>query len=180
MIDKVFIDQVHHCDELLSSGRTEEAVAAFEALVNNWPGYADAYAYLGYAYLSTDRVEDALRVLKIGVEVDPNHSLLRSNLIAALHASEQYRESIPEIVELLKSNESEVQAQHIQLLKDALSWLEQDSYAVELMLPLISPDQNRDVILGILPYLDRTRSFYASLRAYRALALQSPSDRLVL
>ncbi len=180
MTNQAFLDDVTRCDALLSSGQTEQAVAAFEALVRDWPENPDACAFLGYAYLAAKRPKDAIAALENGLKADPTHALMRSNMVAALNASEQYREAVPHLIELLTSSDEETHGKHIQLLKDTLSWLDTDAHTVDALSVLISPDQDRDTILAFLPYLERTRSFHACVAAYRALALQSPGDDLVL
>lgn len=55
--------------EYISEGNPEQAVAYLENLIERDPGYVPSYLQLGYLYTDAERREDALMVLKRGIEI---------------------------------------------------------------------------------------------------------------
>jgi tetratricopeptide (TPR) repeat protein len=72
--------------ELKNTGRGEEAVAEFKALLELNPNYAAAYYHAGRALESMGRIEDAREMLEKGIAVTTRtgDSHTRSELQAAL------------------------------------------------------------------------------------------------
>ncbi len=55
--------------EYISQGNPEQGIAYLEDLVERDPGYVASYQQLGYIYAEAERKEDALAVLKRGIEI---------------------------------------------------------------------------------------------------------------
>lgn len=55
--------------EYAGQGNTEHAVVLLEELLRDDPTYVPAYQQLGYAYQKLDRRDDAIAVLKRGMDV---------------------------------------------------------------------------------------------------------------
>lgn len=55
--------------EYLKRGEVDEAVAFFEGLVEDDPGYVGTYYHLGKLYEQTGRMEDARQTYRRGIEV---------------------------------------------------------------------------------------------------------------
>jgi len=55
--------------EYVSEGNREQGIAYLEDLIERDPGYVPTYLQLGYFYADADRKDDALAVLKRGIEI---------------------------------------------------------------------------------------------------------------
>lgn len=55
--------------EYISAGEFEQASSTFEELLEKFVEYIPAYHHLGIAYFQLEQLDDAIRVLKKGIEL---------------------------------------------------------------------------------------------------------------
>ena len=55
--------------EYVSAGETVTGISYLEDLLNRDPGYVATYQQLGYIYIELDRTDDAVDILKRGIEI---------------------------------------------------------------------------------------------------------------
>ena len=58
----------------------DEAVAAFNALINEHPDYVDGHIGLGHTYERMSRYDEAIEAIKKAIEVDPKDPLNYTSL----------------------------------------------------------------------------------------------------
>lgn len=75
--------------EYAGEGATERAIALLEELVHDDPTYVPAYQQLGYAYQKLERREEAIAVLKRGLQVAVEQG--------DLHARGEMQEALDEL-----------------------------------------------------------------------------------
>ena len=96
-------------DQQLTRKEYSKAIKTFEKLVYLYPGRADSYNALGYAYYLDGRYDRAILVFKQALSYDGRNPLAQKNLIAAVgkKALEQTRAlEFSEALSLMKSTES--------------------------------------------------------------------------
>ncbi|MCZ6678910.1 MAG: tetratricopeptide repeat protein, partial [Candidatus Poribacteria bacterium] len=57
------------------SNDLEEAVAAFDKLIEQYPDYVDGYIGLGHAYERMGKYDEAIEVIKKAIEIEPKDPL---------------------------------------------------------------------------------------------------------
>jgi predicted CXXCH cytochrome family protein len=65
---------------LAATGKSNEAIQAFEWIMRENPEYVSAYSNLGYLRLMQGQPAEALRLYKIGIDLDPDNEALLLNL----------------------------------------------------------------------------------------------------
>jgi tetratricopeptide (TPR) repeat protein len=65
---------------LQEAGEFERSVTILEAVIRDYPDYAEAYNYLGVSYARLGRVSDSLRTLRELLELDPSSASAHSNM----------------------------------------------------------------------------------------------------
>lgn len=75
--------------EYVSEGNIEKGIAYLEDLLERDPGYVATYLQLGYLYTETERKEDALAILKRGIDI--------ARQSGDMHAASEMQDAIDEL-----------------------------------------------------------------------------------
>jgi len=75
--------------EHVSEGNIEKGIAYLEDLLGRDPGYVATYLQLGYLYTETERKEDALAILKRGIDI--------ARQSGDMHAASEMQDAIDEL-----------------------------------------------------------------------------------
>lgn len=76
--------------QYITSGKYEEAIAAFKKATEMNPKSADAYSNLGNAYGSVGRIDEAIASYEQAIELNPAHAVAHFNLSIAYFDKKQY------------------------------------------------------------------------------------------
>jgi len=85
---------------LVKAGKSEEAIARAQALVDAAPKDPDRYFTLGLAQ-SEQNIDAAVQSFRRALELDPRHALARYNLALALNRADRTAEAIEEMKQAL-------------------------------------------------------------------------------
>ncbi len=75
--------------EYVSEGNMVQGIAYLEDLIKRDPGYVATYLQLGYLYTETDRKEDAIAILRRGIEI--------ARQSGDLHAASEMQDAVDEL-----------------------------------------------------------------------------------
>ena len=89
--------------QLEQQGRNAEAEAAWRAILKAQPNSAEALAHLGLIASHEEHYRDAVNFYRKALAINPKFAGLRLNLALALFKSNELKEAIPELNQLLKS-----------------------------------------------------------------------------
>ena len=65
---------------LFGENKLEDAVEAFNELIETYPNYIEGYLGLGHAYERLSQYDEAIEAVKKAIEIDPNDPLAYTSL----------------------------------------------------------------------------------------------------
>lgn len=80
--------------QLMDQGKLDDAVFAFQSAVKTDKNLAEAYFYLGIAYLQKNRNRDAVKTLETGARLAPVHNEMHYNLACAYSRDGQVKNGL--------------------------------------------------------------------------------------
>lgn len=104
-------DQLYHsANELLQSGRFEEAAAGYKNIIAKWPDFYQAYSLLGVAYTQMGKLQEAGSYFSKAVQLNPNSAEARNNLGANYLALKKFSQAAAEFRRVIALNPESVSA----------------------------------------------------------------------
>src|SRR5215471_6924702 len=91
-----------HAFDLHRSGQLSQAIAAYDALLVQWPSHADALHYSGLAFYQSGRADAAVERIERSLKSDARGFEVWSNLALAYEALQRYDEAIHALREALR------------------------------------------------------------------------------
>ena len=83
------------------SNALDEAVAAFNELIKQYPDYADGYIGLGHAYERLHKYDEAIEAIQKAIDINPNDNLAYTSLSVCY----QRKGMIPEAEEAMAKSQ---------------------------------------------------------------------------
>ncbi|MDH4101476.1 MAG: hypothetical protein OEV28_12985 [Nitrospirota bacterium] len=87
--------------QLMNRGKIDEAIIAFQSAIKADGNYAEAYFYLGIAWLQKSKPRDAIEALEVGVKLADNHADMQYNLACAYARDKQVKKGIKSLTKAL-------------------------------------------------------------------------------
>jgi tetratricopeptide (TPR) repeat protein len=128
--------------ELHQSGKLEEAIRAYQAILASHPNRADVRSNLGAAYSRLGRYEDAIGEYKKALAIDGSNQAIRFNLAMAYYKSGLFAEADGELTKFLAATPDTLpeRLNAVFVLADCQVRLGEYKKAIELLSPLADPD----------------------------------------
>ena len=171
---------------LWRGGDFPAAERALRAAIDAEPGYAPAYGNLGMVVWEQRRLDEGLALLARGVELDPLHLNLRTNLANVLAMAGRPEESVAHYREVLRAHpgHAEARANLLRPLMDLCEWdaadaevrllcERWDSQGAGAWLDCVAPYMSL-----LIPVAPELRLAVAKHHAERIIALAGPPLRL--
>lgn len=98
------IDLMNKADRLRRKNDLEGAIAAYLAVIDSNPGYADAYLQLGELYYGAGRFEEALSIMTTAKKIKPNDARLLNNMGSVLLAKDNAAEALTYFVQARRNS----------------------------------------------------------------------------
>lgn len=87
-------DMIRECDRLYDEGDYEGLLSKSEEVLERFPDNPNAIGYKGFALYAIGRDDEALEILKRGVELYPDSHYLKSNLALVHYILGEYETSL--------------------------------------------------------------------------------------
>lgn len=124
--------------ELHQSGKLEEAIRAYQAILVSHPDRADVRSNLGAAYSRLGRYEEAIEQYKKALALDINNQTIRFNLALAYYKAALFAEAAGELTRFIAATPNNLpeRLNAVLLLADCQVRLGEYKKVVELLTPL--------------------------------------------
>lgn len=165
-----FMEYSHSCPPLLEllgeimliQEDTAQAIEAFQKAINLDPDQHLAMGYLGAMTGSSQKVEDAIKIVKQKIEKNPKHLDLVNDHGKILFRAQRYNEALEQFKTALQENPSYLDAK-INLAR-TLAHINRADEAIEILLGIETKNPRIFFVLGEIFYL--TGRMYLAYKAY--------------